>query len=298
MLRWLGTRPRSVRFVTDRVARETERAIDRMMPEAIDARPFPEAPPPALFKGGTTLCADSSGYVRYIDTRRLVWLAKMLGTVVRVERRVGQFVAAGTPLMSLSSSRTPAPLEREELLDVFDLGPVRTLEQDVEFGVQQLVGIALKALSPAVNDPGTALNCIDQLGRLLVRVAARRPAPTALYRPPGALRVTLPPMPFARLLDAAFTQVRLYGRGDVAVCLGLLHALGGIASTTRDPAHLAALCDHARRVGAACEGSFSDDERGAVEARLAAVVRACGGDQSAEGRPESEPGTWTSTGRS
>lgn len=250
----LSTRPTDVRFITDRIARETERTIDEAMPEAIDARPFPEAPPPAPFEGGTTLLAEASGYIRFIDIPRLVWLAKMLGTVVRVERQVGQFVAAGTPLLTLSSSRRPAPLEREELLDVVDLGPTRTLEQDVDFGVLQLVDVALEALSPAVNDRSTVLNCIDQLSRVMVRVASRRPAPTALYRPPGALRVTLPPTPFARLLDAAFTQIRHHGRGDVAVCRRLLYALGDIASSTRDPEHLAALRDQARLVSDACEG--------------------------------------------
>jgi uncharacterized membrane protein len=252
-----STQPKNVRFITDRIARETERTIDVTMPEAIDARPFPEAPPPAPFEGGTTLLAEASGYIRFIDIARLVWLAKMLGTVVRVERQVGQFVAAGTPLLTLSSSRRPAPLEREELLDVVDLGPTRTLEQDVEFGVLQLVDIALEAIAPAVNDRGTVLNCIDQLSRVMVRVAARRPAPRALYRPPGALRVTLPPVPFARLLDAAFTQIRHHARGDIAVCQRLLHALGDIASSTRDPAHLAALRDQASLVSDACEGKVA-----------------------------------------
>lgn len=250
----LSTQPKNARFLTDRIARETERTIHKTMPEAIDARPFPEAPPPAPFERGTTLLAEASGYIRFIDIPRLVWLAKMLGTIVRVERQVGHFVAAGTPLLTLSSSRRPAPLEREELLDVFDLGPTRTLEQDVEFGVLQLVDVALEALSPAVNDRGTVLNCIDQLSRVMVRVASRRPAPTALYRPPGALRVTLPPMPFARLLDAAFSQIRHHGKGDLAVCQRLLHALGDIASSTRDPEQLAALRDQARLVSDACDG--------------------------------------------
>jgi uncharacterized membrane protein len=108
---------------------------------------------------------------------------------------------------------------------------------------------------------------------VLVRVASRRPARAALYRPPGVLRVALPPMPFARLLDAAFTQIRHYGKTDFAVSLRLLRALGDLASVAREPTYLAALRDQAQRVAEACEPHLPEEERDAVRARLDAVLR-------------------------
>src|SRR5581483_1372301 len=150
----------------------------------------------------------------------------------------------------------------------FDLGPTRSLEQDVEFGVQLLVDVALKAISPAVNDPSTAINCIDQLGRILVRVVSRRPPPPALYHPPGSLRVVLQTMSFARLLEAAFTQIRHYARGDMAVSLRLLRAITDVAQATREPTYLAPLRDHARRVAQGLAMSFPEDERERLDRRL------------------------------
>ena len=72
----------------------------------------------------------------------------------------------------------------------FDIGPTRTLQQDVEFGVLQIVDIALKAISPAVNDPSTAINCVDQLSRIMIRFASRQPPDEPMFDPPGVIRVS------------------------------------------------------------------------------------------------------------
>ena len=259
--------------IVDRIACETERVIDAVMPEALERRLRSEPPPPAGLDEGPVVRAAASGYIRFIDTERLVVIVKAHGTAVRVLRRAGQFVAAGTPLLRVGDPGGLSPEGEAQLLAAFDLGPIRTLEQDVEFGVLQLVDIALKAISPAVNDPSTAINCIDQLSRVLARIASRNPARAALYRPPGVLRVALPPMPFARLLDAAFSQIRHYGKTDLAVSLRLLRALGDVATVAREPTYLASVRDHALRVAAACRPHLSDDEHGAVDERLAAVLR-------------------------
>ena len=78
-----------------------------------------------------------------------------------------------------------------ELTGAFDIGPMRTLQQDVEFGVIQIVDIALRAISPAVNDPSTAISCIDQLTRILIRCWPIPPV-SLLFDPPHVLRVVLP----------------------------------------------------------------------------------------------------------
>ncbi len=93
------------------------------------------------------------------------------------------------------------------------------------FGVLQIVDVALKAISPAVNDPTTAINCIDQLSRILIRFASREPPQDLLYDPPGIVRASIGWIHFERLLDAAFEQIRMYSKTDVAVSLRLLRAL-------------------------------------------------------------------------
>ena len=137
--------------------------------------------------------------------------------------------------MMVSKGNRLSPEGTAELLAAFDFGPTRTLQQDVEFGVLQIVDIALKAISPAVNDPTTAINCVDQLSRILIRFASREPPEDLLYDPPGIVRASIGWIHFERLLDAAFEQIRMYSKTDVAVSLRLLRALGDIAASTPDP---------------------------------------------------------------
>jgi uncharacterized membrane protein len=228
----------NVSFITERIALETERVIDDVMPEPLRGRTTASEHPLPDFDGDTFLVAPHSGYIRFIDAESLRALAKHAGLAVRVERRVGQFVPAGIPLLRFSRSKAVAT---EGFLEAIDLGPVRTMEQDVEFGLLQLVDIALKAISPAVNDPSTAINCIDQLSRLLVRIVKREPLPSVLYDPPGIARVVLAPLAFEHLLEVAFAQIGHYGKTDFVVSLRVLRALGDISMVTEDPRYLDAV---------------------------------------------------------
>jgi len=143
----------SVSHIVEKIATETEAIIDGLMPEPRRHRAPPEA---HLLEPGErdgAVPSDISGYVRFIDIDRLVFLAKSYGVVVRVVRRVGHFVPAGVPLLMVSKGERLSPARCAELREAFDLGPTRTLQQDVEFGILQIVDIALRAISPAVNDP-------------------------------------------------------------------------------------------------------------------------------------------------
>src|SRR6185369_7931474 len=115
---------------------------------------------------------------------------------------------AGFPLFMVSGT---APVDGEEvqaLQRAVDIGPGRTLQQDVEFGVLQIVDIALRAISPAVNDPSTAITCIDQLSGILIRWCTRDPAETYIASPPHVVRVVMPWISTEELLDTAFEQIR------------------------------------------------------------------------------------------
>jgi len=218
-----------------------------------------------------------SGYIRFIDVRRLAELAKSYHVKIQVLRRVGHFVPQGVPFLRISRAERATPERLGELRAAFDLGPSRTLQQDVEFGVLQIVDIALKAISPAVNDPSTAISCVDQLGRILIRVASREPPESLLYDPPGILRVYVPWPSFERLLDSAFEQIRMYSKTDVAVSLRMLRALSDIAATTQDPDIRQLLSDRASRIAAGCAERLGEHEMVEIRARhsaLQSVLRA------------------------
>jgi uncharacterized membrane protein len=261
----------SVNHIVDRIAEETEAMIDELMPwphrlnRLEDANPFrPNPTEVAVLSAG-------SGYIRFIDTRSLVALAKHYHVGIRVLRRVGHFVPAGIPLMMASKGNRLPPEGTAELLAAFDLGPTRTLQQDVEFGVLQIVDIALKAISPAVNDPSTAITCVDQLSRILIRFASREPPEEMLYDPPGIVRASLAWIHFERLLEAAFEQIRMYSKADVAVSLRLLRALRDIAASTPDPEFRRILVERGVRIVAGCAEKLGEQELRELRVRQAAL---------------------------
>ena len=250
----------SVNNIVDRIATETGALIDDLMPST---HRYPRIAGPYPLDRSAWRAAvvnETSGYIRYVDRARLVSLTKTYHVQVHVLRRVGQFVPAGIPLLLASKpERLTAEVSRE-FRGVFDIGPTRTLQQDVEFGVLQIVDIALRAISPAVNDPTSAISCIDQLSRILIRFASRDPVESLFFDPPGVARVSLPWISFAGLLNSAFEQIRLYAKGDVAVSLRLLRALCDVASTTQNSGYRNVLVEMGRRVVAGCSERLAENE--------------------------------------
>ena len=265
----------SVSHIIDRIASETEAMIADTMPHQHGNH----APPGRLEELSTwdvPLLSERSGYIRFVDAPRLAGLAEFHHVKVRTVRRVGQFVPACTPiLMAYRGDRLSAPV-RSEFIDTFDLGPSRTLQQDVEFGILQIVDIALRAISPAVNDPTTAVTCVDQLSRLLIRFASREMPPSILYDPPGVARVAIEWIDFEGLLKSAFEQIRLYSTSDIAVSLRMLRALGDIAWATALPAYRHELYCEGKRIVDGCDGNFSEEDLNKMRARLAALAAIAG----------------------
>ncbi|SDR07826.1 Uncharacterized membrane protein [Rhizobiales bacterium GAS191] len=261
----------SVTHIVDRIAREAEDVIDDLMPHK---RANIHRAPPLTFEAKGPeheVRSRVSGYIRFVDTARLLNLAKSYRLRVRVLRRVGHFIPEGVPLFSVSREDRMSSERSAELISAFDIGPARTMQQDVEFGILQIVDIALKAISPAVNDPSTAINCIDQLGRILIRWASREPPPSQLCHPPHVVRVVIPWIGFLGLLDTAFEQIRHYAASDVVVSLRLLRALDDVASTLASEEMRAELASRGRRIVEGCAARLGAEDVGRLEQRLSAL---------------------------
>jgi uncharacterized membrane protein len=142
------------------------------------------------------------------------------------------------------------------------------MQQDVEFGIVQIVDIALRAISPAVNDPTTAISCVDQLSCILIRWLGRVPPRSYFYDPPHILRVVVPWINFNGLLDLAFEQIRHYSVADAAVSLRLMRALGDIASTVDEPPIRLHLLERGKRLIAGCAGRLLEDDLERLRQRL------------------------------
>ncbi|MGD0104388.1 MAG: DUF2254 domain-containing protein [Rhodopila sp.] len=259
----------SVNHIVDRIARETEEVIDTLMPHLRTRLYQPAAAPLVPDEQEFPILNEVSGYIRFIDTKRLLAFARLHHLRVRVTRRVGHFVPAGVPLLMVSRRTRLDRHHAVDLTGAFDIGPMRTLQQDVEFGVIQIVDIALRAISPAVNDPSTAISCIDQLSRILIRWVDRFPPESMLYAPAHVLRVVLPWIDLDGLLNTAIEQIRAYATNDAAVSLRLLRLLHDVVITVDDESLRRCFVERGARVVEGCRGRLPADDLARLEQRQA-----------------------------
>lgn len=261
----------SVNHIVDRIARETELVIDELMPYPCGAHE-PLTPPPMPDGDGTPVPNRRPGYIRFVDIARLLELSMTWRIGIKVERGVGQFLPAGVPLLRVTDGNRLDPARAAAMRAAFDIGPTRTLQQDVEFGVIQIVDIALRAISPAVNDPSTAISCIDQLSRILIVWFGRMPPSAVLFSPPHVPRVAIPWPGLDGMLDLAFEQIRSYATNDLAVNLRLLRAMGDIAATTQRTSVRSALAVRAHRLVDRASERMEEADAARLRQRLAVLA--------------------------
>lgn len=192
---------------------------------------------------GGALLAARTGYVELVDHPRLLDAADGADAVIVLERRPGQFVVEGQTLAHVSP-KDAAERVREIVAEGVEIGPARTLRQDLEFAIAQVVEIALRALSPAVNDTYTGLTCVDWLGAAMVEIGQHPVQHGGMCADSGQLRLVVPPLHYDRVLKTAFDQIRQAGDDNVAVLIRLLDSLGSMATLVRHD-HLSALRAHA-----------------------------------------------------
>lgn len=263
----------SVNHIVDKIAAETKAIIDELMPEPRRPVRMEGARTPEPTGGEGAVASDISGYVRFVDIDRLVVLAKSYGVIVRVVRRIGHFVPAGISLLVISKVSGCQRSGPGSCAGPLTCARPGRSSRTSSSGILQIVDIALRAISPAVNDPSTAINCVDQLSRILIRFASREEAASLRYDPPGVLRVSIPWPGFERLVDSAFDQIRLYSRADVAVSLRMLRALADIATTIPDPEAQQVLAERGRRIVAGCAEQLSAEDLEQLRLRLSALEK-------------------------
>jgi len=209
---------------------------------------------------GGDVAAPRSGYLQYIEHRTLVRIAAEKDAVIHLRYRPGHFLVQGHPYATVWPGRAADQVARE-LARAHVTGPYRTLTQDVSFGLDQLVEICIRALSPAVNDTFTALTCIDWIGDSLCKVTGRW-QPTRVYRDAsGGVRLIATQTTYRRLVQRALEKVRQAGRGMPAVMIRQLDALTKIMERATAPDDCAVLLDQAamiERLSAASVDEESD----------------------------------------
>jgi uncharacterized membrane protein len=153
--------------------------------------------------------------IQAVDAARLVNLAKASGGVIEMVAAVGDTVVELMPLLRVFGA--PQPIDEQELRNGIELGGERTFEQDPKYAIRLLVDIAIKALSPAINDPTTAVQALDQIEDLLLRLGQRHLEIGTFRDSDGKVRLVVPFPAWNDLLRLAFDEICSYGANSVQV---------------------------------------------------------------------------------
>jgi uncharacterized membrane protein len=230
-----------------RITRDTRHVLDRLYPEEAtgDALDDDAGTAESAVAGDAwhPIPSPVSGYIQHANVDGLVRVADQCDLLIRQERPTGEFVIRGHPLASFAShplghadgprAWKPAQMTKA-IAREYVVGSYRTLDQDPSFGIRQLVDVALKALSPGINDSTTAVTCVDYLGALLARLADRRLGITHRGADGRVRLVTVEPG-YAALLEQAVSEIRQHARGNVTILTRLVVMLAGVARDTRTP---------------------------------------------------------------
>jgi uncharacterized membrane protein len=226
----------------DQVMADVERTTLHVVSESLapgeDTTPRPDIP-----EAATPLLATGSGYVQTFHLQVLVGVAAHHGACLAVVPMVGEHVIVGTPLAwAWTMTDRTSPLSAGAAQSLTDglnrgvrLGFERTAEQDAAFGVRQLADIASKALSPAVNDPYTAVQAVDHLSVILAALATRPLGNHILTDGDGTPRVHIPARDWAYFIDLGLGQVRRFGHTEPRVVLALLRVTRDLGTLCHGP---------------------------------------------------------------
>ncbi|HKP51245.1 MAG TPA: DUF2254 domain-containing protein [Chloroflexia bacterium] len=194
------------------------------------------------------VCAKATGYVQMVDGDLVMDVTSRDDLLVVMNKSVGSFIMRGETLARVGPAERVTPDAISKLQYSFVLGNHRTLFQDPLYGILQLSDIAVKALSPAINDPNTAVMALNQLG-VILRLVAGKELPTPVRcDEKSKVRVIAEGPTFSSMVAQAFDQVRRYGMTDAAIPIKMLDIIGEVAEEVQEETRLAVLRAHAKAI--------------------------------------------------
>lgn len=272
-------------YVVAQVGRELDHVIDRLFPgdlgvgrEAASLEQASARLEELREHRAAPIWAPRSGYVQVIVLDTLFNLAREHNLVVELACRPGRYAIEGNLLARVWPPDRCGDEVTDEIVNQFALGDQRTPTQDIEFGIDQLCEIALRALSPGINDPYTAINCIDRLSSALSRFAERELPSPYRYDDEHQLRVVVQVTDFVQVARRAYDQLRAAGRDHLSVTLHLLESIAAIAGHLRREEDRRALADQAGRIASGAAALPDPGDREAVEQQYQQTLSALQGE--------------------
>lgn len=215
------------------------------------------------------------GYIQAIDHDKLMEIACSNDLLLQVSYRAGKYTMKRDALVTVKSQEKIEEKIADSISGCFLIGSMRTPEHDPEYAIHQLVEVALRALSPGINDPFTAITCVDRLGAAISLLTTKTFPPIYVFDTDNTLRLIRTPVNFKGMVDAAFNQIRQYGSTSVAVTIRLLEVMENIAVHARSREQRDAIHRQAKMIDRVSSESFSEKyDRGDIRERYEKVLKA------------------------
>lgn len=221
--------------ILQRVTEDAKRVIEELFPESIghpaDVNEASETPPEPVGPGRPVL-ADHAGYLQSVNEDELFSIAEEGRAAIGMAIEMGEFVFVGEPLATLwfddDESRGDVEEVERKIRAAFVLGNQWTISQDLERALVELTDIAVRALSPSLNDPTTAAQCVDRLGELLILLGSRKDPRLARTGEAGKVRFIARRLPWDRAVEVSFQKIRPYAAGAPDVLIRMLEVCGRV----------------------------------------------------------------------
>jgi len=238
----------------------------RSAPDVQGAPVTPTAKDAVTETEGYPVRAKKAGYIQYIDPEIMLTLAREKDLVIRLLHKPGQFVRRGAEVALVwPAGRVDAQLDKL-IRRAFQIGNGRTPTQDVKYAVNQLVEMAVRAMSPAINDPFTAMTCLDYLGEGLVMFIRQGEQSTRYFHLDGRLSFVLEPVTFDELLSGAFDMLRHASCDNASVLLHMLAVIDTIGQEAKTPEARRLLLRHVSLIQAESQaGNLIEQDRQAIQ---------------------------------
>lgn len=248
--------------VISEISEAMSKSIRKLFPEGIGHEEERQAPDinflQQIFPLKQEVRCKRSGYLQSIDGQGLLNIAQVNDCIIILQHRPGDFLVQDMVLCKVFCKEPCDKEVNEEIQAEFILGKVRTPLQDAEFSIHQMVEVAARALSPGVNDPYTAIACIDNLTSVMCYLAGVAFPSPYRYDLHSQLRVIADNHTFSGMLNAAFNQIRQYGEGSPSVMIRLMEAMNILSTFARNKNQQELIVQHAEMVMNAAEKTFSE----------------------------------------
>jgi len=263
------------------VGRALRVSIEKLLSEAegssfLEIRLRNEKDVPEELEKKTRPVPDSrSGYLQAVDYESLLRIAEENDLLLSISYRPGDFIPPDKGIVSVWPDKPMDEKIAEQFGKAFVIGAHLQWSQSVEYAVNQLVAIAVRALSPGINDPFLAMACVDQLGAALIHLAEKGIPSGYRYGKDGKLRLITHSITFQTVMDASFHQIRQYAASSVAVTIRLLETIAAVAGFARTSEVQQTILRHAEIVKRGSEHTISEEwDRQDVQHRYESVLKA------------------------